>query len=179
MKKILLCVVFVAVSVASLNAEKLSSEQTNQLFNDCVTNKNKNSCQKLIDNGLSSVEQCNENCNEIGGIYRFAENYQQAFKYFHKACNVSGNMRGCVNLGIAYNDGEGVKQNFFEALKFYKRACDLNNSMACNNLGILYSNGQGVKQNHSTAKQYYGKACDLGEQVGCDNYKILNEQGVK
>jgi TPR repeat protein len=43
-----------------------------------------------------------------------------------KACdlNFSG---GCYNLGFVYEKGKGVKQDDFKALKFYQKACDLNN----------------------------------------------------
>ena len=72
-----------------------------------------------------------------------------------------------------------ARQDYFKAMQFYKKACDLGNASGCNNLGSLYAKGRGVKQNESIAKQYYGKACDFGDQMGCDNYRILNEAGVQ
>jgi hypothetical protein len=33
---------------------------------------------------------------------------------------------GCFNLGLLYEEGRGVKQDDFKALKFYQKACDLN-----------------------------------------------------
>ena len=180
MKKLLLCALFWAMSIANLNAEKrLSEEQFYQLSDDCLNNENKNACQRLIDYGLASVEQCDkENCAYIGFAYDNVKNHQQALKYYQKAAEL-GDAKGYYNLAVSYEKGEGVKQNFVSARNYYEKACNANYAFACNNLGALYGKGQGVKQNFSSAKKFFGKACDLGDEMGCDNYKILNEQGVK
>jgi hypothetical protein len=38
---------------------------------------------------------------------------------------------GCSNLGLSYEEGKGVKQDDFKALKFYQKACDLNDGSGC------------------------------------------------
>lgn len=115
--------------------------------------------------------------------YDKLQDYYNAKKYYEIGCS-KGNedlsqADNCYNLGLMYNEGQGVRQDYYKAAELYKKACDMKYGAACNNLGLLYAKGQGVKQNHSTAKHYFGKACDLGEQVGCNNYKILYEQGIK
>jgi TPR repeat protein len=35
------------------------------------------------------------------------------------------------NLGLSYEEGKGVKQDDFKALKFFQKACDLNDSSGC------------------------------------------------
>ena len=162
-----------------LNAENLSDKQFNQLAVDCLDNENISSCQRLIDSDrLESVEQCDkETCNNIGRVYYGAKNYQQASKYFKKACDLNY-MVACHNVGVLYAEGKGVKQDFVNARKYYEKACNANVAEACNNLGVLYVNGQGVKQNLSTAKKYYGKACDLNEKISCEMYKMLDMNGV-
>ena len=95
---------------------------------------------------------------------------------YQKACD-SGEAGDCNNLGVLYENGQGVRQNYQKAAQLYQKGCDGGNALGCSNLGFLYENGQGVRQNFSTAKQYYGKACDLGLQLGCDNYRKLNEKG--
>lgn len=104
MKKLLL-VALLGLGVfgmAGLNAENLSDKQFKQLLDDCVDNENVSSCQRLIDSGnLTSVEQCDkkttfydifydmdEPCNNIGLVYSSMQNYQQALKYFKKACEL-------------------------------------------------------------------------------------------
>ena len=74
-------------------------------------------------------------------------------------------------------NGQGVEQNYKEAFKYFKLACDNGEYKGCGNLGVLYENGQGVRQSYSTAKEYYGKACDLGDQQGCDAFATLGKYG--
>lgn len=179
MKKLVILLVLVAS--VGLNAKNLSDEEFVKLFNDCLDNKNKVSCQKLIDGKyLKSVEQCGENsCTDIGFVYGVTENYQQANLYSKKGCDTFNEPESCFNLGLRYHNGQGVRQDFAKARHYLEKGCKLNYGFACNNLGVLYREGKGVRQNYSTAKKYYGKACDLGNQMGCDNYKMLNEAGIQ
>ena len=74
-----------------------------------------------------------------------------------------------------YEKGKGVKQDDFKALKFYQKACDLNDSSGCSNLGFMYEKGKGVRKSNPKALKYYGKACDLELVLGCKNYARLKK----
>ena len=180
MKKLVLVAIlgFGVFGVANLNAENLSDEQLNQLLVDCVNNGNKNSCQRLTNSGsLINVEQCDkETCNNIGRAYFVAKNYQQALKYFKKACELNDKF-GCGNLAILYDTGQGIKQDFAKAFKFNKKACDLNLSSACFNLGFMYAKGQGVRQDFVNARKYYEKACNENYANACNNLGVLYSKG--
>ncbi|GHR33021.1 tetratricopeptide repeat protein [Helicobacter pylori] len=69
----------------------------------------------------------------------------------------------------------GVKsieaKDYIQAKKYFKKACDLNNSVGCGNLGVLYYNGDGVKRDSKKAVQYISKACKLGVQEICEALK--------
>ena len=189
------------------NAKNLSD---NPLYKDCIKNENKNSCQRLIDGGLPSVEKCEKSsCANAGRVYEAVKNYQQAMRYYQKACEANeawscasvgflyeetqvekanlyfkkscdlGYEAGCGMMGLAYASGNGVKQDYSKARAYWERACGLDYANGCYDLGALHHNGQGVKRDYSVAKKYFGKACDLGHQRGCDNYKMLDERGVK
>ena len=180
MKKLVLAAILGlgVFGVASLNAaENLSAEQLNQLFNDCLGNENTSSCQRLIDNGLASVEQCDKkSCGVVGVIHKAAENYQQAIKYYEKACRLNDKL-GCLGLAETYGNGQGVEQNYNTAFKFYKKACDLNLAEACYNVGISYQEGQGVKQDFANARKYYEKACNSDDAQACNNLGYLYGKG--
>ena len=165
-------------SATKTNAENLSDEQFNQMFVDCVKNENKNACKRLVNSdSLASVEQCDkESCNNIGRAYFVAKNYQQALKYFKKACELNDKF-GCANLANLYYQGQGVKQNFAKAFKLYKKACDLNYMVACHNAGFMYNEGQGVGQDFVNAKKYYEKACDANDAMACNNLGVLYVEG--
>ena len=89
-----------------------------------------------------------------------------------------GDFSSCLFLGIAYDDGKGVTQDKFKAVKLYTKACELRDGRGCSNLGLMYSNGEGVKLDKRRALELYGKACDLKEELGCENYAILKNQGL-
>ena len=67
------------------------------------------------------------------------------------------------NLGGMYNQGQGVPQNFKEALVWYRKAADQGDADAQFNLGAMYDQGQGVPQNFKEALLWYRKAADQGD----------------
>lgn len=85
------------------------------LMKECVEKSDAAACQKLADKDLLSVELCDEkNCNLIGLAYDKAKDFQQAAKYYAKGCDLNIS-KSCGNLGILYDNGEGVKK--FASLK--------------------------------------------------------------
>ena len=55
------------------------------------------------------------------------------------------------NLGVMYANGDGVPQNYSEAMKWYRRAADQGDPDAQYNLGLMYASGDGVPSNYVTA----------------------------
>lgn len=47
------------------------------------------------------------------------------------------------NLGVRYDKGQGVPQDFAKAIEWYQKAADAGNTDAMCNLGIHYQRGQG------------------------------------
>ena len=81
------------------------------------------------------------------------------------------------NLGVMYDNGQGVRQDDAQAVQWYRKAAEQGIAEAQYNLGVMYDNGQGVRQNYKIAKEWFGKACDNGIQLGCDAYRELNQAG--
>ena len=96
----------------------------------------------------------------------FGQNVQELTKEA-----TQGHAEAQFNLGVMYTFGEGVRQNYAEAFKWYKLAAEQGNASAQFNLGLMYNEGEGVRQNYSEAKEWFGKSCDNGSQEGCDAYK--------
>jgi hypothetical protein len=61
-----------------------------------------------------------------------------------------------------YEKGQGVAQDYSEALGWYRKAAEQGNAIAQYNLGVMYANGQGVTQDHPEAIRWYRKAADQG-----------------
>ena len=79
------------------------------------------------------------------------------------------------NLGSIYSNGQGTKQDYIKAKKWYEKAAYNGNIPAQYNLGLMYVKGQGVKQNFEIAKHWFVKACGGGLKEGCQSYKELNQ----
>jgi TPR repeat protein len=100
------------------------------------------------------------------------------FEENKKACD-AGNAKGCLLLAFMYEDGQGVRQDYFKAAKLYTKACDAGEAKGCLLLAFMYEDGKGVRKDESIAKEYYGKACDNGDIGGCKEYKKLYEKGIR
>ena len=61
-----------------------------------------------------------------------------------------------------YDRGEGVKQSYGTARKYYDLAAQQGNIGSMFNLGKLYHYGFGVEQSYDRAFEYYEQAADLG-----------------
>ncbi|HKA51548.1 MAG TPA: toll/interleukin-1 receptor domain-containing protein, partial [Candidatus Dormibacteraeota bacterium] len=59
-----------------------------------------------------------------------------------------GDTTSIGNLGIIYENGYGVAQDYAEAHKWYKKAADKGDARAMRALGVLYADGSGVTQDY-------------------------------
>ncbi|MDF3109990.1 tetratricopeptide repeat protein, partial [Haemophilus influenzae] len=86
--------------------------------------------------------------------------YQTTFKFLLPLAE-QGNAEAQLMLGVMYARGIGVKQDDFEAVKWYRQAAEQGYANAQAILGFSYLLGQsGVQVNKSLAKEWFGKACD-------------------
>ena len=63
---------------------------------------------------------------------------------------------------IVFENGEGVKQDYGEAIRLYKLAVDQGNLFAQCNLAYMYEKGYGVEQDYGEAIRLYKLAVDHG-----------------
>jgi TPR repeat protein len=66
------------------------------------------------------------------------------------------------NLGVAYANGEGVQQDYVEAVQWYRLAADQGHAKAQCNLGGMYDQGRGVRQDYVEAVKWYRLGADQG-----------------
>ena len=62
-----------------------------------------------------------------------------------------------------YDNGEGVPQDYAEAVKWYRLAAEQGDANAQYNLGLMYDNGQGVPQDYAEAVKWYRLAAEQGD----------------
>ena len=85
-----------------------------------------------------------------------------------KALAEQGDAKAQFNLGVMYVKGDGVTQDYQEAVKWYRLAAEQRNAGAQFSLGLLYNHGLGVTQDYQEAAQWYRLAAEQGH-VGAQN----------
>jgi hypothetical protein len=64
-----------------------------------------------------------------------------------------------------YDKGQGVSQDYAEAVWWYRRAAEQGHPRAQTILGVKYEQGRGVPQNYTEAVQWYRRAAEQGNEV--------------
>ncbi|HHF7224569.1 TPA: tetratricopeptide repeat protein [Haemophilus influenzae] len=88
-------------------------------------------------------------------------NYQTAFKLWLPLAE-QGDANVQFNLGVMYAEGQGVKQDDFEAVKWYRKAAEQGDANAQAYLGLAYTEGRGVRQDYTEAVKWFRKAAEQG-----------------
>ena len=88
-----------------------------------------------------------------GDLNNFAETKERAEQ---------GDEYAQYNLGLMYANGQGVSQNYEQAIKWFTKAAEQGIATAQFNCGLMYATGQGVPQNYKEALKWYTKAAERG-----------------
>jgi len=78
--------------------------------------------------------------------------YEKAVKQGYKKAQTA--------LGIMYTKGQGVTQDYVQAVNLFTQAAEQGDAKAQYQLGVLYSTGQGVIQDPEQASIWYQKAAE-------------------
>lgn len=84
-----------------------------------------------------------------------------------------GNANAQRNLGLMYDNGDGVQENDKTAVKWYTLAAEQGLDQAQSNLGFMYYNGKGVTQDYETSAKWYALAAEQGNSKAKENLSIL------
>ena len=93
----------------------------------------------------------------------------------------SGDPTAQYKLGLFYLEGShGLKQNYSEAARWFRRSAEKGNSSAMFQLGKLYEEGSGVEQDTDEALKWYQAAADGGNEEAKSRLKasILEANSV-
>ena len=66
-----------------------------------------------------------------------------------------------TNLALMYNFGDGVSQDYAEAMKWYRLAANQGDAFAQTNLALMYAEGQGVPQDFVQAEAWFTLAASI------------------
>ncbi len=84
------------------------------------------------------------------------------------------------NLGVMYRRGEGVTQDYGEAMKWLRLAAAQDDTDAQFNIGLIYDNGWGVPRDYAEAMKWYRLSADKGDADSQSNVGAMyaGAQGV-
>ena len=77
-----------------------------------------------------------------------------------------------------YDNGQGVPQDYAEAMKWYRLAAEQGHAKAQHNLGIMYDNGNGVPQDYAEAVKWYRPAAEQGQVDAQNNLGYRGGRGI-
>jgi hypothetical protein len=80
-------------------------------------------------------------------------------------------------LGVQYEEGTGQRQDYAEAVNWYRKAAAQNHRSAIYNLGMMYVNGHGVQQNNAQAVIYFRRAAEMKHAKAHYNLGFMLENG--
>jgi TPR repeat protein len=88
--------------------------------------------------------------------------YAQAFEKTKRLAE-QGHPLAQAGLGYQYKTGEGVTQNYGEAVTWFRKAAEQGSSMGQFQLGYMYSEGLGVAEDDQVAIEWYRKAAEQND----------------
>ena len=88
-------------------------------------------------------------------------NAQQTTKQLILAAK-KGDAEAQFNLGNMYHDGEGVPQDYDQALKYFRLAAEQGVASAQYNLGLMYGKGEGVQMSKADCMIWLEEAANQG-----------------
>ena len=82
---------------------------------------------------------------------------------------LAGNSDAQHNLGVMYDNGQGVTQDYAAAMSWYRKAAEQGDAYAQTNLGVMYYSGRGVPQDYVQAHMWWSLAAAKGDADAINN----------
>ena len=89
-------------------------------------------------------------------------NFETALKEWRPLAE-QGDSYAQYNLGLMYDYGEGVIEDYTLAVYWYRQAAEQGHAKAQYNLGVMYERGKGIVQDDTQAVYWFRKAAEQGE----------------
>ena len=88
----------------------------------------------------------------------------------------AGHAKAQFRLAESYEDGNGVTQDYKEAVKWYAKSAEQEDAKAQNNLGRLYYEGDGVTQDYKEAVKWLTKSAEQGDEISKEMLERLKSK---
>ena len=87
-------------------------------------------------------------------------------------------LRRRITSAIFYDTGQGVVQDYAQAVYWYRKAADQADATGLNNLGVMYMHGRGVPFDEAEAMRWFEKAAAAGQAKAFTNKALLYLYGI-
>lgn len=94
---------------------------------------------------------------QVAVEYYDNQNFSKALEWFKKAASLE-HAQAQFNLGVMYENGDGVAKDYNQALEWYNKAADNGNNEAMFRIGAIYF----MTQDYTNALEWYHNAANEG-----------------
>ena len=103
---------------------------------------------------------------------------ERRLSYLKKLVKVKGYENSLITLATTYENGNGVKQDAKEAIRWYEKAVDTGIPFGNECIGMIYFQGKGIPADYEKAYQYFTK--DNVKKSACTTYSLaeMYRQGL-
>jgi TPR repeat protein len=115
---------------------------------------------------------------EVGPGLRYfqAGQFAEAFQAWQQAAQ-SGDAQAAMFVGVLFDTGFGVNQDYTHALEWYQRAAAGGNATAMFNVAVMFDAGRGSPTNPAMAAHWYEQAAANGFGRAEYNLALMYEAG--
>jgi hypothetical protein len=133
---------------------------------------------KAEKSGRKKAKKSGKNEQYMVGLMRQTSGDMESAIHFFKRSAAQGYDMAQYSLGDAYFRGEGVAQNYPEALKWYLLAAEHENASAQVAAGAMYASGKGTKQDYVEANRWFLRAGNKGNTFAQFNMGMAYDNGL-
>ena len=90
-----------------------------------------------------------------------------------------GDAEAQCNLGVMYDEGQGVPEDAGEAVRWFRQAAEQGLAEAQWNLGLMYAQGRGAPEDAGEAVRWYRQAAEQGHAEAQYKLGVMYEAGLK
>ena len=103
--------------------------------------------------------------------------YQIALQEWRPLAAEQGDASAQFMIGGMYYGGEGVPQDYAEAVKWYRLAAEQGDASAQFMIGAMYYYGEGVPQGYAETVKWYRLAAEQGDASAQNNLALMYYRG--
>ena len=112
---------------------------------------------------------------KLGDIYNNRKKFKEAVKLYRAAAD-QGYADGYTSLGVMYDGGDGVPQNYERAVHYYRLAAKQGDVLSQYFFGVSYMKGEGVPMDYVRAYMWFEIAASHGLGYAIQDRELISKK---